>query len=197
MLTCEANWKAGLANDGNGIPRPTRIHRGHCRWGSDGAALGRLAHMLQFSNGRLSMRSTHTGERINLRYRTAAGYSGDALRAIDWFLRDWRTSESRPFDIRTIEVLSALHTRLNASGPFLLTSGFRSLGTNEMLRRRGIGAAQNSFHLRAQAVDIVLPGTTVDRLAQVARDCGAGGIGCYRRSGFVHLDCGPSRQWAG
>lgn len=156
-----------------------------------------LGNMLQLSNGRLNMQSSHTGERIDIRFRSATGYSGDALRAIDHFLRDWRTGESMPFDIRTIEVLSAIHSQLGTRDPYLLTSGFRSRGTNMMLRSRGIGAAKNSLHLRAQAVDVVQPGVAVDRIAAVARICGAGGIGCYRRSGFVHVDCGPRRAWQG
>ena len=156
-----------------------------------------FGNMLRLSNGRLNMQSSHTGERIDIKFRSAAGYDGDALRAIDRFLRDWRTGASMPYDIRTIEVLSAIHNQLGTRDPYLLTSAFRSPSTNMMLRSRGIGTAKNSFHLRAQAVDIVQPGVAVERIAEVARICGAGGIGCYRRKGFVHVDCGPQRVWHG
>lgn len=156
-----------------------------------------LGNMLQLSSGRLALRSARTGERIDIRFRSAAGYSGDALRAIDWFLRDWRTGESMPYDIRTIEVLSAIQNQLGTTEPSLLTSGFRSESTNLMLRRTGVGAARNSFHLSAQAVDIVHPGIAVDRIAAAAQLCGAGGVGCYHRQGFVHVDCGPRREWHG
>ncbi len=156
-----------------------------------------FGNMLQLSSGRLNMQSTRTGERIDIRFRSAAGYSGDALRAIDWFLRDWRTGESMPYDIRTIEVLSAIHSQLGVSEPAVLTSGFRSESTNLMLRRTGVGVAQNSFHLRAQAADIVYPGIAVGRVAAAAQICGAGGVGCYQRQGFVHVDCGPRREWYG
>ncbi|MEL6426468.1 MAG: DUF882 domain-containing protein, partial [Pseudomonadota bacterium] len=27
--------------------------------------------------------------------------------------------------------------------------------------------------------------------------CAGGGVGRYRRSGFVHMDCGPIRTWQG
>lgn len=161
------------------------------------AASTAFANMLQLSSGRLSMYSPWTNERINICFRSAAGYSGDALRAIDWFLRDWRTSESMPYDIRTIEVLSAIQSQLGTSEPSVLTSGFRSESTNQMLRSNGVGVAQNSFHLRAQAVDIVQPNIAVDRVAATALFCGAGGVGCYQRQGFVHVDCGPRRDWNG
>ncbi|WP_378949514.1 YcbK family protein [Paracoccus sp. R86501] len=122
-----------------------------------------FANMLRMSSGRLNMQSSRTGERIDIRFRSATGYDGDALRAIDRFLRDWRTGESMPYDIRTIEVLSAIHNQLGTRDPYQLTSGFRSQSTNLMLRSRGIGAAKNSFHLRAQAVDIVQPGVAVEQ----------------------------------
>ena len=31
--------------------------------------------------------------------------------------------------------------------------------------------------------------------ARLAAEMQVGGVGLYRRDGFVHLDCGPARRW--
>jgi hypothetical protein len=40
-----------------------------------------------------------------------------------------------------------------------------------------------------------LPGRASLQLARVAAEMQLGGVGLYRRDGFIHLDCGPTRRW--
>ncbi|MDN5568363.1 MAG: DUF882 domain-containing protein, partial [Paracoccus sp. (in: a-proteobacteria)] len=134
------------------------------------------AGMMQYSTGLFSMRSSHTGESLHVQFRSATGYDGDALRQIDWFMRDWRMKESKPFDARTLEMMSAIRNFVGSSAPFVLTSGYRSAATNDMLRSKGIKAARHSLHMQAQAVDLCLDGYSIKGLAQAASSCGAGGI---------------------
>ncbi|MYH34569.1 MAG: DUF882 domain-containing protein [Gammaproteobacteria bacterium] len=64
-----------------------------------------------------------------------------------------------------------------------------------MLRRAGLGAARNSLHLEAKAADISLEGIRPSIVAAAARRTGLGGVGRY--PGFVHVDSGRPRHWAG
>ena len=57
------------------------------------------------------------------------------------------------------------------------------------------GAALNSLHLQGMAVDVSVQGLGINILANQAMQIGAGGLGIYWRSGFVHLDTGRHRFW--
>jgi len=52
-----------------------------------------------------------------------------------------------------------------------------------------------SLHMSGMAADVRLPGRNSLELARVAADMQLGGVGLYRRDGFIHLDCGPARRW--
>lgn len=61
-----------------------------------------------------------------------------------------------------------------------------------------VGGAPNSQHLFGNAADISISGVGIDRLAQIAAECGADGIGIYRKQGFVHIDVrGYPARWEG
>jgi uncharacterized protein YcbK (DUF882 family) len=49
--------------------------------------------------------------------------------------------------------------------------------------------------MQGRAVDVSLPGKSFKSLHQAAKQASLGGVGRYGRSGFVHLDTGPVRQW--
>jgi uncharacterized protein YcbK (DUF882 family) len=49
--------------------------------------------------------------------------------------------------------------------------------------------------MSGMAADCRLPGRVGIGLARTAADLQLGGVGLYRRDGFVHLDCGPVRRW--
>jgi uncharacterized protein YcbK (DUF882 family) len=80
--------------------------------------------------------------------------------------------------------------------PLRVLSGYRSWQTNHMLYMAGFDVAENSLHIAAKAVDFTVAGVPVSTLGEVARQCGAGGIGLYR-SGFIHVDTGAVRNWTG
>jgi hypothetical protein len=101
-------------------------------------------------------------------------------------------------------------------GPIKVTSGFRERAYN-----RSIGSTDGSFHvydLRVASGPHLSPGAGVaadvvpargtpaqwqawaqaHRLSNpTLRTRGLGGVGRYDRSGFVHLDIGPRRDWVG
>jgi hypothetical protein len=63
-----------------------------------------------------------------------------------------------------------------------------------MLARTIFGVAENSQHLYGRAVDVRFA-TNLPDAVTVARAMRRGGVGWYPRSGFIHLDTGPVRNW--
>jgi len=146
---------------------------------------------------RISMFSGRTGERVDTVYWIEGEYIAEAVREINMFMRDWRTSEAVQMDLRTIDIMSASSNLMDINEPYLLLSGYRSPQTNAMLRQQSSGVARNSLHMRGQAADLRLQGRTTAQMASAAISCRAGGVGRYSGSNFVHMDCGPIRSWRG
>lgn len=144
---------------------------------------------------RLRMYSGRTGERIDMIYWIEGQYLADAIKEINYFMRDWRTDDVKNIDARTVDIMCAAHNLLDCSEPYMLISGYRSPKTNAMLRSRSSGVAKNSRHLRGEAADLRLSSRSVSQMAKAAAACRAGGVGRYSSSDFVHMDCGPVRSW--
>jgi uncharacterized protein YcbK (DUF882 family) len=81
------------------------------------------------------------------------------------------------------------------TGMLEIISGYRSAATNEKLRKTTSGVAKKSFHMKGQAIDIRLTDVATSKLRDAATSLGAGGVGYYAASNFLHLDTGPTRQW--
>lgn len=146
---------------------------------------------------RISMYSGRTGESLDTIYWIEGDYIKDALKEINYFMRDWRTDQSISIDARTVDILAASHNLMDVHEPYMMLSGYRSPKTNAMLRSRSRGVAKNSLHMKGQAADLRLKSRSVSQMARAAQSCSAGGVGKYSRSNFVHMDCGPVRTWRG
>lgn len=144
---------------------------------------------------RIKMYSGRTGERLDTIYWVEGEYIKDAVAEINHFMRDWRTNDTKQMDLRTIDIMAAAHNLLDVSEPYMLLSGYRSPKTNAMLRSNSSGVARNSLHLKGQAADLRLASRSVGQMARAAAACRAGGVGRYSGSNFVHMDCGPIREW--
>jgi uncharacterized protein YcbK (DUF882 family) len=144
---------------------------------------------------RIKMYSGRTGERIDMIYWIEGDYIRDAVKEVNYFMRDWRNNKSMNIDLRTIDIMAAAHNLMDVNEPYMLLSGYRSPETNAMLRRRSSGVAKNSRHMRGEAADLRLASRSVHQMARAAAACRAGGVGRYSRSNFVHMDCGPVRTW--
>jgi hypothetical protein len=109
-------------------------------------------------------------------------------------MRDVQAGQVQPIDLRVYYLLAM--TQLEFGGrPIIVTSGYRTKATNDRVRRQGIDAARNSFHLSGQAADIRIHGVPPARMAALGSMLGVGGAGIYPT--FVHLDAGPQRFWEG
>lgn len=92
------------------------------------------------------------------------------------------------------EVLEPMRDRFGACR---VTSGYRPADYN-----RSIGGASQSQHIYELGPDSVAADVSFARgnpgqWAAYARSLGKGGVGQYNRSGFVHVDNGPRRDWWG
>jgi uncharacterized protein YcbK (DUF882 family) len=84
---------------------------------------------------------------------------------------------------------SAIYAVAQAFGPVTVNSTVRSTRHN-----RRVGGARGSYHLRCQAVDFRVRGSTQGLFAFLAGRPGVGGIKRYPL-GFWHIDTGPRRSW--
>lgn len=146
---------------------------------------------------RIRMYSGRTGEMLDTIYWVEGDYVKEALKEINYFMRDWRSDEVTRMDARTIDIAAASHRLMDINEPYMLLSGYRTAKTNAMLRSHSSGVARNSLHMRGQAADLRLQSRSVSQIFKAASACSAGGVGKYPRSNFVHMDCGPVRHWGG
>ena len=143
----------------------------------------------------IKMYSGRTGERMNTIYWIEGEYISEALKEVNYFMRDWRRDAAIDMDRRNVDIMAAAHRLMETDEPYMLLSGYRSPQTNAMLRSRSRGVAKNSRHIIGEAADLRLNGRSVRQMARAAVACNAGGVGAYSRSNFVHMDSGPIRTW--
>ena len=162
------------------------------------AAAGGGAALAQVTGGaprRLQIHRLQTEESFDGVYWHEGRYDRDALRQLDWVLRDPALDEATPMDPRLFDVLHTVAQTLEASEPFQVISGYRSPETNAARARESGRVSRASLHMSGMAADVRLPGRDSMGLARMAAGMQIGGVGLYRRDGFVHLDCGPARRW--
>lgn len=144
---------------------------------------------------KVRMYSGRSGETIDTVYWIDGNYVPEAMKQINYFMRDWRQDELHVMAPQTVDIIAATHALLDTSEPYMLLSGYRTPQTNAMLRRRSRGVAKHSLHIQGEAADLRLHSRTVPQIYAAAWSCKAGGVGKYMRSDFVHMDCGPVRTW--
>jgi len=142
---------------------------------------------------RIALINAHTGERFSGAFRDAKGPIDSAMKELSFFLRDFHCGEETKIDIGVLDFLAAVLNSVGATKATVL-SAYRTPATNEKLARTTFGVAEHSQHLYGRALDIYLPARLKDGMEQ-ARAMKRGGVGWYPDSHFMHLDCGPVRNW--
>jgi len=145
----------------------------------------------------VSFDNLHTGEKLNVEYWADGSYLPQALAQVNHVLRDFRSGEVHPIAPQLLDLLTAMRGRLETAEPFSVISGYRSPATNAMLRseHEHSGVATKSLHMVGMAIDIRVPGRSLDALHRIALAEQAGGVGYYPQSDFVHVDVGRVRRW--
>ena len=146
---------------------------------------------------RISFYNIHTKETIAVIYKRNGQYQAEAMKRINWILRDWRRNIPTRMDPKLIDLAWEMHRELGSQQPIHVISGFRSQKTNNMLRRTRGGQARRSQHILGKAMDIRFPDVPVRRLRYAGLIRERGGVGYYPTSGtpFVHIDTGRVRHW--
>jgi uncharacterized protein YcbK (DUF882 family) len=145
----------------------------------------------------LSFVNLQTKDMTTAVYRDDGVYLRPQLDRLDRFLRDRHTQTNVALDPRLYDILWMIQKRLGSTGAWHVASAYRSPKTNAWLASVSHGVARDSLHMRGQAIDVMLPGYSVEQIrnAAAALGLGMGGIGTY--SGFIHIDTGALRRWSG
>jgi len=145
----------------------------------------------------LSFHHVHTDETITITFKRNGRYDEAALKRLDWFMRDWRKEQETHMDPHLFDLLWETYRELGATEPIQVICGYRSPGTNAMLRARSSGVAQFSQHVNGNAIDFYIPGVPLAKVRAEGLRLQRGGVGFYPTSGspFVHMDTGGIRHW--
>lgn len=135
---------------------------------------------------------SHTNERFKNIYVEDGVYIKPAVEQFSWVCRDFRANESKLLDPRLMDLLFVLHWKY-CKDEISIFSGYRTAHTNANIE----GAAKNSQHIQARALDIHLPDVDNDAVALDFRKIVYGGVGMYPGREFTHMDMGALRRWVG
>lgn len=154
-----------------------------CKWvarfDGHGVAETRLREEpLPRPSGDVWLYSVNSREEIKVNIYDENGETNpEAMAQLDHLFRCRRSGEERAVDPRLYEILSIIYDEFGQRR-IELVSGFRNQPN------------EGSRHYHASAMDIKIPGVSVNELYEFANglDTGGMGIGKYPTSGFVHVD---------
>jgi len=144
---------------------------------------------------RLHLINAHTWDDLDVVYYTQGIYIDENISQLDHLMRDRRANITKPIDPALYDQLLGLQHVLGTEEPVHVLSGYRTPETNAKLRSRSSGVAKYSLHMEGRAADIYIPGIPAKTIHEAALSLGAGGVGLYSNSNFVHMDTGPVRHW--
>jgi uncharacterized protein YcbK (DUF882 family) len=141
----------------------------------------------------------HTGEKAVITYKRNGRFDPKGLEQLNRFLRDWRKNQPTKMDPRLFDLIWEVYRQSGSRDYINVVCGFRSPGTNEMLRgrSRNSGVAEKSQHMLGKAMDFFIPDVRLATLRGIGMKMQVGGVGFYPKSGspFVHMDVGGVRAW--
>jgi uncharacterized protein YcbK (DUF882 family) len=112
-------------------------------------------------------------------------------------MADKRSGAVTDMNIHLIDTLHSIHSHSGSKAPIEIICGYRSPKTNYKLTHSKKGVAKHSYHTLGKAADIRIEGMSLANMREIAESLNAGGVGYYPRSGFLHVDVGPTRTWRG
>ena len=141
----------------------------------------------------------HTGEKAVITYKRNGKFDPDGLEKLNRILRDWRKNQPTKMNPRLFDLIWEVYRESGSHEFIYVICGFRSPGTNEMLRTRSAhtGVAKKSQHMLGNAMDFYIPDVRLTKLRELGMKLQEGGVGYYPTSGspFVHMDVGGVRAW--
>lgn len=147
----------------------------------------------------ITMHHTHRGDDITVTFKRNGRYDEEALKKLNYFLRDWRTDDATTMDPQLFDAVWEVAREFGTDKQIHIISSYRSPRTNAMLRGRSAssGVARHSLHMQGKAMDFFIPGVSLDKIREAGLRLQRGGVGFYPTSGspFVHMDVGNVRHW--
>lgn len=145
----------------------------------------------------LKLHNLHTKERATIVFKRDGQYDKAGLAKVNQFLRDWRRNQTIKMDPNLLDLVWTAYQKSGSDGYINVICGFRSPNTNNMLRKRSSGVAENSQHTKGKALDFNIDGVKLADLRAIGLRMQVGGVGFYPTSGspFVHFDTGSVRHW--
>ena len=146
----------------------------------------------------LTFRNINNGERLTSSLKDGKITNKTDLKKLDYLLRDRRTQQIHRIEPQLFNKLYQIQGNLGLRNTEIqIICGYRAPANNAAMSARSRGVAQNSYHMRGQAIDFRIDGISLAKVRQVAANLNKGGVGYYPRSNFVHIDVGPNRTWSG
>jgi uncharacterized protein YcbK (DUF882 family) len=145
----------------------------------------------------LVMNNIQNGEKVKSDYWVDGSYVPEELAHLNKFLRDYRNNKVVPIDPKLLDLVHQLANTVDAPSGIEIICGYRSPETNAWLRQHSDGVAEHSLHMKAQAIDMCIPGRSLKKVHEAALALGLGGVGYYPDSNFIHVDTGRVRRWTG
>ena len=140
-------------------------------------------------SGHISLRAENLGEEVDVNiYKPDGSFDEASLAKLDDMFRCAKTGEVRAVRRELYEQLSRINDHFEGKQIFLV-SGFRFAERN------------SSRHYHASAMDIRIPGVSINEMYKYAEslDAGGMGLGIYPTSQFIHVDFRapgePSYRW--
>jgi uncharacterized protein YcbK (DUF882 family) len=144
---------------------------------------------LEKPSGEISIKAENLGEEVTVNiYKPDGTFDEGALAKLDDLFRCVRTGEVRAVRPELYEQLSRIYDHFEKK-QIVLVSGFRFAERN------------SSRHFHASAMDIKIPGVSINTMYAYAEslDQGGMGLGLYPTSQFIHVDFRapgePSYRW--
>ena len=144
---------------------------------------------LEKPSGHVMLRAENLGEEVDVNiYKPDGSFDEGSLAKLDDMFRCVKTGEVRAVRRELYEQLSRINDHFEGKQIFLV-SGFRFAERN------------SSRHYHASAMDIRIPGVSINEMYKYAEslDAGGMGLGIYPNSQFIHVDFRapgePSYRW--
>ena len=148
-------------------------------------------------NYAVRLKNANTGEILTLDIVKGRSPTDLGQRNINQFCRDWRRNEIIDYDMQVLQIFLNVCSEVVKEGEELevyVTSAYRSKQTNDYLRKKNSGVAQNSYHIQGKALDFSFPQKDKFITEHALNKHASGGLGIYRN--FYHIDSGPKRRWS-
>ncbi len=141
----------------------------------------------------LTLHVLQTGEQETVTFWSGGDYLEDGLAALNRLLRDFKTDVLGVTDLNLLNALHAMITGHDPKAEIEIVRGYIAEDPKAPFPE----GSPDHYHAQGKAVDLRVPGVSLEHLAMDFIRWIDGGAGIYTKKEFVHLDVGHPRRWVG